>query len=234
MTDRRDFDGQSQLPDVLAALLALVLPAEQHELIPRLTGMVAECKGVSEHRGKLWGELSEIEGNVVANKVGVIAREILGTGRPAAATGDRCTEPLSSMIAATPLEALILEQTAEAVIYANREGVIERWNAAAAATFGYPAVEALGQKLDLMIPEHLRNAHWRGFDAAMASGKTRLGGRPTLTRGLHKSGKKLYVEMSFAVVLDDAGSTLGSVAVARDVTERVAREKAAAGGARQP
>ena len=134
------------------------------------------------------------------------------------------------MIAATPLEALILEQTAEAVIYANREGVIERWNAAAAATFGYPAVEALGQKLDLMIPEHLRNAHWRGFDAAMASGKTRLGGRPTLTRGLHKSGKKLYVEMSFAVVLDDAGSTLGSVAVARDVTERVAREKAAAGG----
>ena len=136
------------------------------------------------------------------------------------------------MIAATPLEALILEQTAEAVIYANREGVIERWNAAAAATFGYPAVEALGQKLDLMIPEHLRNAHWRGFDAAMASGKTRLGGRATLTRGLHKSGKKLYVEMSFAVVLDDAGSTLGSVAVARDVTERVAREKAAAGGAR--
>ena len=82
MTDRRDFDGQSQLPDVIAALLALVLPAEQHELIPRLTGMVAECKGVSEHRGKLWGELSEIEGNVVANKVGVIAREILGTGRP--------------------------------------------------------------------------------------------------------------------------------------------------------
>jgi hypothetical protein len=44
MTDRRDFDGQSQLPDVIAALLALVLPAEQHELIPRLTGMVAECK----------------------------------------------------------------------------------------------------------------------------------------------------------------------------------------------
>jgi hypothetical protein len=40
--------------------------------------------------------------------------------------------------------------------------------------------------------------------------------------------------MSFALVLDDAGSTLGSVAIARDVTERVAREKAAAGGAGQP
>jgi PAS domain S-box-containing protein len=131
------------------------------------------------------------------------------------------------MPAAKPLDELILGQTAEAVIYANREGVIERWNAAAASMFGYAAAEALGQNLDLMIPEHLRKAHWRGFEAAMANRKTKLGGRPTLTRGLHKSGQKLYVEMSFALVLDDAGAALGSVAVARDVTERVEREKAA-------
>ncbi len=126
---------------------------------------------------------------------------------------------------------LILEQAAEAVIYANRQGVIERWNAAAVAMFGFTAAEAIGQNLDLMIPEHLRNAHWRGFEAAMVNGKTRLGGRPTLTRGLHKSGQKLYVEMSFALVVDAAGQALGSVAVARDVTERVEREKAAAGNA---
>jgi PAS domain S-box-containing protein len=123
------------------------------------------------------------------------------------------------------LDALILGQAAEAVIYANRQGVIERWNAAAVAMFGYSATEALGQNLDMIIPEHLRKAHWRGFDAAMANGKTRLGGRPTLTRGLHKSGQKLYVEMSFALVVDAADKALGSVAVARDVTERVEREK---------
>lgn len=129
------------------------------------------------------------------------------------------------------IDDLILEQAAEAVIFANRQGVIERWNAAAVAMFGFSAAEALGQNLDLMIPEHLRKAHARGFEAAMANGKTRLGGRPTLTRGLHKTGQKLYVEMSFALVVDAAGSALGSVAVARDVTERVEREKAAAGGA---
>ena len=123
------------------------------------------------------------------------------------------------------LDALILGQAAEAVIYANRQGVIERWNAAAVAMFGHSATEAVGQNLDMIIPEHLRKAHWRGFDAAMANAKTRLGGRPTLTRGLHKSGKKLYVEMSFALVVDTAGKALGSVAVARDVTERVEREK---------
>ena len=125
---------------------------------------------------------------------------------------------------------LIVEQTADAVIYANRDGVIERWNAAASAMFGFSAVEALGQNLDIIIPERLRDAHWRGFDAAMASGKTRLHGRPTLTKAAHKSGSQLYVEMSFAVVVDAAGTTLGSVAVARDVTERIEREKAARQG----
>ncbi|MEJ8822496.1 PAS domain S-box protein [Variovorax humicola] len=126
-----------------------------------------------------------------------------------------------------PIDVLVLEQAAEAVIYANRAGVIERWNAAAVAMFGYTASEALGQHLDLVIPEHLRKAHWRGFDAAMENGKTRLGGRPMMTRGLHKTGQKLYLEMSFALVSDATGLALGAVAVARDATERVERERAA-------
>ena len=62
-------------------MLALVLPAEPRELIPRLTGMVFGCKGVAEHRGKLWGDLSESEGNVVVTRVGVIAHEIIRIGR---------------------------------------------------------------------------------------------------------------------------------------------------------
>jgi len=128
---------------------------------------------------------------------------------------------------------LILDQTADAIIYSDRQGMIERWNAAATAMFGYTAAEALGQSLDLIIPEHLRAAHWRGFDAAMASGTTRLHGRPTLTRAQHKSGSKLYVEMSFALVVDAAGAVLGSVAMVRDVTERMERERMAAQGAAQ-
>lgn len=126
------------------------------------------------------------------------------------------------------LDASIVEHIAEAVVFANRDGVIERWNAAATQVFGFSTEEALGQNLDLVIPKHLRAAHWRGFDAAVRSGALRLNGRATLTRGLHKSGRKLYVEMSFAIVRDGTGAVLGSVAVARDVSERVEREKAAA------
>lgn len=126
------------------------------------------------------------------------------------------------------LSDLILEQTADAVIYSNREGLIERWNHAAESMFGYSFAEAYGQSLDLIIPEPLRAAHWRGFDAAMASGSTRLHGRPTLTRAERKAGEKIYVEMSFSLVIDESGKAIGSVAIARDVTERVLREKAAA------
>lgn len=140
------------------------------------------------------------------------------------------TDTANPSVGSKSLAELIIGQTAEALIYANREGVIERWNAAAGTMFGFAADEALGQSLDLIIPERLRAAHWRGFDAAMKNGTLRLNGRATLTRGTHKTGRKLYIEMSFALVRDEAGGVLGSVAVARDATERIEREKAAAQG----
>jgi PAS domain S-box-containing protein len=123
----------------------------------------------------------------------------------------------------------IVEQMADAVIYADRSGKIVRWNHAAASLFGFSATEAMGQNLDLIIPEHLRERHWRGFEAAMAEGVASLQGRPTLTRATHKTGRKLYVEMTFAVVNGDyEGPVIGAVAVARDVTERVEKERVAA------
>ncbi|ANW00309.1 PAS domain-containing protein [Bradyrhizobium icense] len=122
----------------------------------------------------------------------------------------------------------IVDQLADAIIYANRSGEIVRWNRASTGLFGSVPEEALGRSLDLIIPEHLRAAHWSGFNAAMKKGVMKLQGRPTLTRALHKNGRKLYVEMTFAVVKGDEGEVLGSVAMARDVTDRVERERSAA------
>ena len=122
----------------------------------------------------------------------------------------------------------ILEDLADAVICTDASGKIIRWNPACTSLFGYTADDALGQSVELIIPEHLRAAHWSGFDAAMKRGVLKLEGRPTLTRAQHKSGRRLYVEMTFAIVKGDAeGEVIGSVAMARDVTERVERERAA-------
>ncbi|PJG52394.1 hypothetical protein CVM73_26005 [Bradyrhizobium forestalis] len=131
------------------------------------------------------------------------------------------------MVDQSQLDARILEDVADALIYSDRAGTITRWNRASTALFGFTADEALGQNLDLIIPEHLRAAHWRGFEAALASGTMKLAGKPTLTRALHKSGRKLYIEMTFALVRDAEGRVQGSVAMARDVTERAERERAA-------
>lgn len=125
------------------------------------------------------------------------------------------------------LDARIIDDVADALIYSDRSGTIMRWNQASAALFGFSAAEALGQNLDLIIPEHLRAAHWKGFEAALASGTMKLAGKPTLTRALHKSGRKLYIEMTFALVRNAGAAVLGSVAMARDVTERIERERAA-------
>jgi PAS domain S-box-containing protein len=125
------------------------------------------------------------------------------------------------------IDEMILEHIADAIICADRTGAIIRWKPASTALFGYSQEDAIGAGLDLIIPEHLRAAHWRAFSAAMVDGAMKLKGRPTLTRAQHKSGRKLYVEMTFAVVKSGiAGDVIGSAAMARDVTERVEGERA--------
>ncbi|MEI7431519.1 MAG: PAS domain S-box protein [Betaproteobacteria bacterium] len=120
---------------------------------------------------------------------------------------------------------LIVERMADAMIYSDREGLIRGWNAAAEALFGYAKDEAIGQSLDLIIPERLRDPHWVGFNRAMASGATKHAGRATVTRSLTRSRGTIYVEMSFAVVGDSEGQVLGSVAVARDATQRQQKDR---------
>ncbi|MBK7899163.1 MAG: PAS domain S-box protein [Azonexus sp.] len=111
--------------------------------------------------------------------------------------------------------AAVAEQMADALIYADRAGHIVLWNRAAEALFGHPAAAARGQSLDIIIPERLRAAHWAGYHRALAAGRTRGDGSPTRSKALTAAGETIYVEMSFAVVSDDAGQPLGSVAVAR-------------------
>lgn len=120
----------------------------------------------------------------------------------------------------------IVADVADALIYIDTQGIIRAWNGAAEALFGFSAAEALDQNVDLIIPEHLREAHWRGFNRAMERGATSRGAEVRTTRGLHKDGRKLYVDMSFAVVKSADGKVLGSAAMARDATERYLAERA--------
>src|SRR2546425_5629616 len=91
------------------------------------------------------------------------------------------------------LAELVLEQIADAVIYADEKGTIRWWNHAAAILFGYTAPEAVGRNLDLIIPEHLRAAHWRGFETAMTRGVMKRPGPPTRNPATHRAPRNIYL-----------------------------------------
>ena len=114
----------------------------------------------------------------------------------------------------------IVEQAGDAMIFADRDGAIRVWNRGAQAVFGYSAAEVLGKSLDVIIPERFRRAHWQGFHRAIDTGQTKYGDRVLTTRSLHKNGSKLYVDMSFGLIINAAGAVAGALAVARDCTAR--------------
>jgi PAS domain S-box-containing protein len=120
----------------------------------------------------------------------------------------------------------LLRSIPEALVFSDLEGTIRFWNAGAELVFGWSAQEAMGQSLDLIIPERMRKAHWDGFDQAIARGGVKPGRAAMMTRSLHKAKESIYVEMSFSMVSDAAGALIGSLAVAREATVRFTEEKA--------
>jgi PAS domain S-box-containing protein len=119
----------------------------------------------------------------------------------------------------------LVEESRDAVIFADRAGIIRLWNAAAAEMFGYSAPEALGQSLDLIIPENLRVRHAEGYRRVMATGVTRYAQELLAVPALRKDGARLSLEFTIALIRDEAGAILGAGDIIRDVTARFLRDR---------
>lgn len=118
-----------------------------------------------------------------------------------------------------------LDRSQDAVLIADREGIIRYWNAGAKRILGYPADEALGQSLDLFIPEKLRGRHWEGYHRVMASGETKYQTGLLSSPGIRKDGTQVSLEFSMVLLKDENGTMLGCASIMRDVTERWLKEK---------
>jgi len=123
------------------------------------------------------------------------------------------------------LAGYIVNTSSDAVMFADREGIIRLWNGGAERMFGFSAAEALGQSLDLIIPENLRVRHWDGYGRVMESGSSRYSADLLSAPALRKDGTRISTEFSMVMVKDDAGIMLGVAAIIRDVSERWQREK---------
>ena len=119
----------------------------------------------------------------------------------------------------------IVDQAPDAIVFADRDGVIRLWNAGAEAMFGYGVDEAVGQTLDLIIPERLRDRHWTGFNNTMATGVTRYARQVLAVPAIRKDGTSMSVEFTVAL-LHESGALVGITAIIRDVTARWEEERA--------
>jgi PAS domain S-box-containing protein len=114
----------------------------------------------------------------------------------------------------------IVATSGDAVVFADRDGVIRLWNRGAEDIFGYSRTEAIGRTLDLIIPENLRGRHWEGYRRVMETGVTRYGREVLAVPAVCKDGSRRSIEFTVALVRDDGGNLIGIGAVLRDVTAR--------------
>ncbi len=121
----------------------------------------------------------------------------------------------------------------DAVIFADRAGLIGFWNEAATQLFGFTAEEALGRSLDIIIPQRLRQRHWAGYHAMMAGVPGRHGAAAMLSvPAVTKAGTPLSIQFTVTPVAGADGALLGIVALLRDVTatwQELKRLRTAAG-----
>ncbi len=123
------------------------------------------------------------------------------------------------------LAARIVAASSDAILYADRDGLIRLWNRGCEETFGWTAAEALGKSMDLIIPERLRGRHWDGWGKVMESGVTRYGKDVLAVPAARKDGGALSIEFTIALFRDADGRIEGASAIVRDVTARFARDK---------
>jgi PAS domain S-box-containing protein len=115
----------------------------------------------------------------------------------------------------------ILSAHSDAIIAADKEGVIVFWNPGAERIFGYASTDAIGRSLDIIIPTRLRKLHWDGYHRVMKSGKSRYGhGDILAVPGIKKDGNQISIEFTITPMRDETDHLVGLIAILRDVTKR--------------
>jgi PAS domain S-box-containing protein len=121
----------------------------------------------------------------------------------------------------------LLASGSDAIVATDRDGIIRHWNEGAERIFGHTAAEAVGQSLDLIVPEQLRARHWEGYRHVMQTGQSRYGeGDVLAVPGLRKDGSRVSLEFAIATIRDEAGEMIGIAAILRDLTARFEEMKA--------
>lgn len=119
----------------------------------------------------------------------------------------------------------LIEAVGDAIVASDASGAITLWNPAAQRMFGFTESEALGQSLDIIIPQRQQQRHWDGYHKTMATGITRYGNDVLRVPAVHKDGHTLSIAFTVALLHTGDGKISAIVAVIRDETSRFAEER---------
>ena len=117
------------------------------------------------------------------------------------------------------LLATIVEQSSEAIWTKDLAGTITSWNSGAAAMFGYPPAEALGRALN--VAESTPEEEEARMQRLVAGEKFSYD-----AKAMTRSGTAIDIQVAVAPLLDEINQCIGSIAVARDVTQHKRSEEA--------
>ena len=113
---------------------------------------------------------------------------------------------------------LISETAQDAIFTIDEESRVLFCNPAAQRIFGYEPQQLIGQKLEIIIPERLREAHRRGIDRYLRTGQRSIPWTSVELPALHRDGYEFPCELSFGVWQSQHGTIF--TGYARDITER--------------
>jgi PAS domain S-box-containing protein len=120
----------------------------------------------------------------------------------------------------------LVEVVGDAIMACDAKGAITLWNAASTRMFGYTEAEALGQSLDIIIPQRQQARHWEGYHVTMASGITKYGTSVLRVPALHKDGHTLSIAFTVSLMRNADEEVTAIVAVVRDESVKFAEERA--------
>lgn len=119
----------------------------------------------------------------------------------------------------------LVEAVGEAIVASNASGAITLWNPAAQRMFGFTETEALGQSLDIIIPQRQQQRHWDGYQKTMATGQTKYGNDVLRVPAVHKDGHGLSIAFTVALLHTLDKKVAAIVAVIRDETARFTEDR---------
>jgi two-component system, sensor histidine kinase and response regulator len=125
-------------------------------------------------------------------------------------------------VAANGYRALV-ESAGDAIVLANQDGLITRFNPAAERTFGYSAEEAVGQPLTLLMPERFQEAHRAGLARYLATGEARVIGKTVELSARGKDGREFPIELTLSSWKDGAETFF--TGILRDISDRKRAEQ---------